>query len=74
MNDAIAKVSILEIPCKICGKHVKLDFTPNSLIDEGFIRAMLVCNSCYERAHPKRKQLPLPEPKQASGSLPYRDE
>jgi len=64
MSEAVSKL----FPCKLCGQQVLVEFTPNDMIGEDFIRTMLVCDSCNGQRNRHFKP-----PVKVQASLPYKD-
>lgn len=64
MSEPVSKL----FPCKLCGQQVMVEFFPNDMIGEDFIRTMLVCDCC-QRSRNKH----FVEPVKVQADLPYKD-
>jgi transcription elongation factor Elf1 len=57
--------------CNRCGQSVAIEFDPASIVNEDFIRRLLVCDVCADK---RRGKFKAPVKPVVEASLPYKDE
>lgn len=69
---------MISVECNRCHQFRMMEYIPNDIISEAFVRSCFHCNDCVSHQQhspkPKVKTMLAPAREQAKASPPYRDD
>lgn len=71
-------MSMISVECNRCHQFRMMEYIPNDIISEAFVRACFHCNGCVSHdqrgSKPKAKTMMAPVREQRQASAPYKDD